>query len=220
MDKNGRYIVLDMLIDNSPVILVNYYAPNIESEQLKVLDELAHIFNQLQTSDNTMFIWGGDFNLFFDVDLDAEEGSPKLKIKSLSKLLSMMSENDLCDIYIYIYRIRNPEAKHFTWCRKSPFKQRGLDCFLVSDILQENTKAVGIIPSVQSDHSAITLTLCPVSENVKGREYWKFNSSLTQDNYFIDSLKSQIPTFIREVFSINEPIMRWEYVKYKCREFP
>ena len=100
MDKNGRYIVLDMLIDNNPVILVNYYAPNIESEQLKVLDELAHIFNQLQTSDNTMFIWGGDFNLFFDVDLDAEGGSPKLKIKSLSKLLSMMSENDLCDIYI------------------------------------------------------------------------------------------------------------------------
>ena len=179
-----------MLIDNNPVILVNYYAPNVEPEQLKVLDELAHIFNQLQTSENTMIIWGGDFNLLFDVDLDAEGGSPKLKIKSLSKLLSMMSENDLCDIY----RIRNPEAKRFTWRRKSPFKQRRLDCVLVSDTLQENIKAVCIIPSVQSDHSTITLTLCPVSENVRGRAYWKFNSSLTQDNYFIDSLKSQIPT--------------------------
>ena len=215
VDKNGRYIVLDMLIDNNPIILVNYYAPNVEPEQLKVLDELAHIFNQLQTSENTTIIWGGDFNLFFDVHLDAEGGSPKLKIKSLSKLLSMMSENDLCDIY----RIRNPEAKRFTWCRKSPFKQRRLDCFLVSDTLQENIKAVGIIPSVQSDHSAITLTLCPVSENVRGRAYWKFNSSLTQDNYFIDSLKSQIPTFATEVFSVNDSIMRWEYVKYKCREF-
>ena len=81
-----------MLIDNNPVIMVNYYAPNIESEQLKVLDELGHIFNQLQISENTTLIWGGDFNLFFDVDLDAEGGSPKLKIKSLSKLLSMMSE--------------------------------------------------------------------------------------------------------------------------------
>ena len=64
VDKKGRYIVLDVLIDNNPVILVNYYAPNVESEQLKVLDELAHIFNQLQTSENTTFIWGGDFNLF------------------------------------------------------------------------------------------------------------------------------------------------------------
>ena len=110
VDKNGRYIVLDVLIDNNPVILGNYYAPNVESEQFRVLDELAHIFNQLQTSENTTFIGGGDFNLFFDVDLDAEGGSPKLKIKSLSELLSLMSENDLCDMY----RIRNPEAKRFT----------------------------------------------------------------------------------------------------------
>ena len=36
--------------------------------------------------------------LFFDVDLDADGGSPKLKVKSLSKVLSMMSENDPCDI--------------------------------------------------------------------------------------------------------------------------
>ena len=104
------------------------------------------------------------------------------------------------------------------WRRKSPFKQRRL-VFFVSDTLQENIKAVGIIPSVQSDLSAITLTLCPVSENLRAREYWKFNSSLMQNNYFIDYLKSQIPIFAREVSSINDPIMRREYVKYKCREF-
>ena len=78
---------------------------------------------------------------------------------------------------------------------------------------------MGIILSVQSYHSAITLMLCPVSENLRGRAYWEFNRSLTQDNYFIDSLKSQIPIFTREVSSINDPIMSWEYGKYKCREF-
>ena len=64
VDKNSRYIVFGVLIDNNPVIQVNYYALNVESDQLKVLDELAHIFNQLQTSENTTFIWGGHFNLF------------------------------------------------------------------------------------------------------------------------------------------------------------
>ena len=39
VDNNGRCIVLNVLIDNNPVILVNYYAPNVESEQLKPLDE-------------------------------------------------------------------------------------------------------------------------------------------------------------------------------------
>ena len=77
----------------------------------------------------------------------------------------MISENDLCDIY----RSRNPETKHFMWHRKSLFKQRRLDFFLVSDALQENIKVVDIIPSVQSDHSTTTLTLCPVSENLRGR---------------------------------------------------
>ena len=214
MDKNGRYIVLDVLIDNNLVILVNYYAPNAESDQFKVLDELVHNFNQLQISENTTFIWGGEFNLFFDVDLDPDGGSPKLKVKSLSKLLSMMSENDLCEIY----RIRNQKAKHVMWHRKSPFKQRRLDFFLVLNTLQENIKAVGSVPSVQSDQSAITVTICPVSENLRGRAYSKFNSYLMQNNYFTDSFKSLISTFVREVSSINDPIMRWEYVKYKCRE--
>ena len=62
MDKNGQYVVFDVLIDKNPVILVNYYAPNVETDQLEVLDELAHIFDQLQISKNTTFIWGRDFN--------------------------------------------------------------------------------------------------------------------------------------------------------------
>ena len=43
---------------------------------------------------------GGDFNLIFDIRLDADGGSPKLKLKSESKVSSMTAENDLCDIYI------------------------------------------------------------------------------------------------------------------------
>ena len=30
VDNNGRYIVLNVLMDNNPVILVHYYAPNVE----------------------------------------------------------------------------------------------------------------------------------------------------------------------------------------------
>ena len=92
---------------------------------MKVLDEITHIFDKIEISENTTFIWGGDFNLFFDINLDAYGGSPKLKVKSIPKLLSMMSENDLCDIY----RIRNSQEERFTWRRKTPFKQRRLDFF-------------------------------------------------------------------------------------------
>ena len=103
IDTSGRYIVLNAEINSSPVMLVNYYAPNYEAEQVKPFEDFTGIFDQLDINENTKFIWGGNFNLTFDVNLGAD-GAPKLYIKSTSKLLSMMCENDLCDIF----RIRNP----------------------------------------------------------------------------------------------------------------
>ena len=64
-------------------MLINYYAPNVESEQLKLIDELNHIFNSLEIAENTMFIWSGHFNMIFDTTLDADGGFPKLKINPL-----------------------------------------------------------------------------------------------------------------------------------------
>ena len=135
IDTEGRYVLLNLLLNNSPVVLINCYAPNQEAEQFKVLDRLTHIFDQLDKAEDNTFIWGRDFNMIFDIDLDADKGSPKLYIKSVSKRLSVMSEFDICDIY----RIRNPDSRRFTWRRKSSFKERRLDFFLVSDCLQDNT---------------------------------------------------------------------------------
>ena len=69
----------------------------------------------------------------------------------------MMSENDLCDIF----RGRNPDTRRFSWRRKTPFKQRRLDFFLVSNSMQENIESTDIIPSVGSDHSAIKINYAP-----------------------------------------------------------
>ena len=108
-------IVLYALIDNNSVILVNCYTQNKETDQLKVPYEITHIIlNKTEISENTTFIWGSDF----DINLDTEVGLPELNIKSVSKLLSMMSEND-----------RNPQEKCLTWQRKTPFKQRRLGFF-------------------------------------------------------------------------------------------
>ena len=85
VDHGGRFIVLNTLIEYSPVVLVNYYAPNEDKDQLKVLDDLNHILDNTNISEDTVFAWGGDFNLIFDIRLDADGGSPKLKLKSVSK---------------------------------------------------------------------------------------------------------------------------------------
>ena len=206
IESSGRYIVLNNLIDNNPVILVNYYAPNVESKQLKLFDELNHIFNSLGIAENTMFIWSGNFNMIFDTNLDVDGDFPKMKINSLSKLLSMMSENDLCDIFW----VRNSDTPRFSWCRKTLFKQRRLDFFLVSDSMKENIESTDIIPSVRSDHSAIKIKLCSLQEGSRRQRYWKFNSSLIEDRKFVESLKTEISNFRRDTDHFHDVETRWE----------
>ena len=199
VDDDGRFIVLNTLIEDSPVVLINYYAPNEEKDQLKVLDKLNHILDNIDISEDAVLVWGGDFNLIFDIGLDADGGSLKLKLKSICKVSSMMSENDLCDIY----RIRNPETKRFTWHRKTPFKQRGLDYFLISDCLQEAVQTIEIILSVLSDHSALKLNFCNVQNEARGRGYWKLNNSLIQEKEFVEAIKTQFQIFLK----VSHPLM-------------
>ena len=63
-----------------------HYAPNVETDQIKVLDEITHILDKAEILENTTFIWGSEFNLFFDINVDTDGGLPKL-----------MSENDPYD---------------------------------------------------------------------------------------------------------------------------
>ena len=85
-----------------------------------------------------------EFNVIFHGKVDAGGENPKLKDKYITKIISMMSENDLCDIY----RVRNSQSRRHTWRCQTPLIQQRLDYFLVSDQLQGQIEARDIIPSV------------------------------------------------------------------------
>ena len=111
-DANGRYIILDLEIDNCPFIPVNYYAPNNECQQLQVLKEISNKnWTTSDLKDNTQFLWRGNFNVIFHEKSDADGRNPKFKDKSVNKIISMISENDLCDIY----KVRYPQSRQNTW---------------------------------------------------------------------------------------------------------
>ena len=110
--------------------MANYYAPNDEGSQNNTLSVMNENINQLDLDPNTAIVWGGDFNLIFDTNLDANGSKPQLNVNSLSQLLSITEGNDLCDIF----RVRCPNEKRFTWRRKNLFKQRGLDYFLTGEV--------------------------------------------------------------------------------------
>ena len=114
-DQNGRYIVLQVDIQGNPYLLINYYAPNLETQQVSVLDELTKVLSNLELKENTNLISGGDFNLILNLDLDADGGNPTLKSNSVKSLNILTAENDLVDIW----RIHSPESNHHTWRKNS-----------------------------------------------------------------------------------------------------
>ena len=62
------------------------YNANTETEQIKVLKNLYLLLDSLVIPQNKQIILAEDFNLFLDRTLEAEGGSPCLKIKICSKI--------------------------------------------------------------------------------------------------------------------------------------
>ena len=168
----------------------------------------------MSINENTQFILTGDWNLIFDRSLDALGGSPTLKFNSLKEIQSLMIDYELLDIW----RARNPTLRQFTW-RQSPAKLRRLDLFLIADSLQCDIKACKFLSPLQSDHSPILLGITSIQEGQhRGREYWKFNNSLTNDPVFVNSLKEEINNVGSCFDKEQDPRVNWKYLKYKiCR---
>ena len=78
--------MINTIIKGSPFILINYYAPSDENGQIQVLSEIQEQLNLLDPDQDTHVIWGGDFNVIFNTNLDADGGNPQLKLNSVTKL--------------------------------------------------------------------------------------------------------------------------------------
>ena len=80
LNDNGTHVILKVEIQSSPFILINYYAPNKEEQQILILTEIRDILEKIELEKDTQLIWGGDLNCFFDCKLDADGGNPNLKV--------------------------------------------------------------------------------------------------------------------------------------------
>ena len=84
VDSDGRFIIIKTIINESNVVIVNYYAPNDEPSQVETLTKIDRHIRSLKLEDSTTFLFRGDFNMYFDTKLDADGGNPRLKVNSLT----------------------------------------------------------------------------------------------------------------------------------------
>ena len=145
------------IIEDSLYLLINFYNANRQNEQLKALQNLNDIISGIELESDTRFIFGGDFNIIYDVKLNADGGSPSLKLSSISTLESIKEYLNICDIF----RVRFPDKRRFTYRSRDPSLQRRLDYLFISNELMDNVLSIDILPSINTDYSrsAVYLSL-------------------------------------------------------------
>ena len=96
---------------------------------------------------------------------------------------------------------------------KTPIIQRRLDYWLVNDSLQDDIVSADIIPSIKSDHSAITLSMNGLDDSRRGPSFWKFNCSLVNNNNHCDLLDTNIKSWLKEFKNVVDKRVLWDLLK-------
>ena len=77
---------------------------------------------------------------------------------------------------------------------------------------------VEIISAIRSDHSAIALSVNSLEEDERGPSFWKFNSTLINDQEYCDLLRLEYKNWLEEFKEVNDKRVLWDLVKYKIRQ--
>ena len=188
-DINGNYIILRIKAFENEFVIVKIYGPNDDQPNFYI-----NLEDTIRTSGNIdNLLIAGDFNLVMNFDLDYCNYVRRNNIEAREKVLDMMDNFDLLDIY----RELNPEVRRYTWRRSTPFQQSRLDFFLMSDTLSPFVRDADILPGYKTDHSIITLSLM-FGEEEKRQNFWKFNSSLLTDINYLTEINELINEVVSE----------------------
>jgi len=79
-----------------------------------------------------------------------------------------------------------------------------LDFWLVSDFCQDEVEETSIKTAIRTDHSAIVISFNSLDEQISGPSYWKFNSSLIEDENYVSAINAKIPEWLEEFNEVTD----------------
>ena len=208
LDPLGRYVILKAEINDKMYVLINIYAPNKDTNIINFLNNLLTTLRKNDFDEEENIIIGGDFNCPLNPILDKKGGLLNPRKSVVATIENLQEEFDLVDIW----RVKNPERKSFTWSQNSPMIFCRLDYWLISNTLHDLVKTTDIIPSIKTDHAAISLELVNDSNDIKGPGLWKMNCSLLDDEDYVNDIVEKIPIWLaegREELSDSRSIWDW-----------
>ena len=113
-------LIVDITVSDFELKLVNIYGPNIDSPAF-----YHHLGSIIESNRQNYLLLCGDFNLVLNPSMDCKNYININNPKARKKLLTIIEENNLIDIYRHLH----PDTIRYTWrCRH--LRQARLDFFL------------------------------------------------------------------------------------------
>jgi len=207
LDDNGRYVVLDVVINNKGYLIGNYYGANFDCPE-----HLEEYLNLLIPNSGQEIISAGDYNFVMNVSLDKRGGRPRTHEKSRKLMTEWCQSMDVMDIW----RIKNPNIFDYTWrSRFRPYVYCRLDFYIISSSLCNFVDQCTIKTSYMSDHRLVSLEIIN-SELSRGPGFWKFNNSLLSDKDYTQLITKTIQDTIIDNPN-TAPTLLLDTIKCKIR---
>lgn len=207
-DPNGRYLIVIGRMYDSPVLLVNIYAPNWDNA-----DFFKQLFSSLPDMSSRFLLLGGDFNCWLSPELDRSSTKAATPSRSARTVRTFMNEFAMSDPW----RFFNPTCKVYSFFSPVHHSFSRIDYFLVDNRILPSVSSCSYEPIVISDHAPVTVNI-HFGGHAHSRTPWRFNTRLLSDDNFVGMISAQIDMFlsINKTPDISASLL-WETLKAYIR---
>ena len=101
-----------------------------------------------------------------------------------------------------IWRIKNMNNFSYTWSKSSPFIFCKNDC-LILDKSNDLVTNVDIVASIEADHYSIVIELENIKRSCKGPGFWKLNTFLLYQPYYLEIIDSALPNCLDDAKDLS-----------------
>ena len=206
-DTEGRFILVNGIIDGIEISLMNVYAPNEDDPVF-----IKHIYNFLLKNSTGILLMGGDFNCVMSHTLDRQP-APKTPLSRMSRMLNGQSkESGLIDIW----RQKFSNCKDFTYYSSRHQSYSRIDYFFTPKSEIHRVVDIKILTITLSDHAPLLMSW-DLGHKPTSR-LWRLNTSLLNDEKFITFVKSELKFYLETNCTPEiSPLVLWDCAKAYIR---
>ena len=209
-DKEGRKVLINVLINDQVYTMVNIYCPTNLTSRIKFLISCREWIKKYRIEDSNLII-GGDVNCIDNI-IDRTSNSIDKSSAELKNLKDYFKVND-------VWRKMHPDEVQFTYIDPSyrNFNSR-IDLLLISENLLKSVQQCSHENAPVPDHKAVYMHIYQ-SNNKRGNGYWKLNVSILNDELYVKGITEIIRKSISDYQLIVSKGKLWELIKIKIKEY-